>query len=175
MRIFIKIITLIVLVAGLLAGTIYLGFLKPPAFLEKSSLTKRLVKKETPVNTSPTKEAILQKTIEDLELDLAREQNTIARLEDSRQELQQELKQLKEETRLKQETLEHIQGTKLGYEKMAKYYSNMKKAKAAAILVELDDEAIIGILQYMDPDAASAILGEIEPQRAADLTKKMLH
>lgn len=57
---------------------------------------------------------------------------------------------------------------------MVKMYENMDDKQAAAIFSKLDDNGlIIDILIRMKKDKAAAILGQMDPAKAAELTKAM--
>lgn len=63
---------------------------------------------------------------------------------------------------------------KAAYKQMATYFTEMKAADAANIIVNLDDKDIIGILSEMDADVAAGILGKFPNAKATAITKKML-
>ncbi|WP_240375311.1 MotE family protein [Bacillus piscicola] len=56
---------------------------------------------------------------------------------------------------------------------MAKIYEAMSAGKAAAILSEMNIEQILLHMQEMSVDAQAAILGKMEPEKAAAIMKKL--
>lgn len=163
----------------LLAGAgVYLGLVKLPARFAKLPVIGALMPQteESTKSVTVSKE-LFDRTVGKLEkqLDDAKEEN--AALTQTNRQLQQELKIARQDQAGGQSNpTNSTSGTTAPvdkYKKLAEYYSNMKKAKAAAIMAELDDDTVIGILQKMGSDTAAGVLSEMPPQRAAVLTKKM--
>ncbi len=65
------------------------------------------------------------------------------------------------------------EGTKLSYEKLAKYYAEMKPDAAVRIMSNLSDEVNIGILQNLGDEQAAKILSAMDPGKAAGIIDKM--
>ena len=63
---------------------------------------------------------------------------------------------------------------KVSYFKLARLYSAMRPQDAASALSKLDDELVIQILSKMEERKAARILAAMGPDRAADLTVRML-
>lgn len=59
-------------------------------------------------------------------------------------------------------------------ERLAKIFSAMRPEDAAAILTELDDDAVQSILFHLGARQAASILGNFEPERAARLSRTVL-
>lgn len=59
-------------------------------------------------------------------------------------------------------------------ERLARIFSAMRADDAAAILAQLDDEAVQSILFHLGARQAGAILGNFEPERAARLSRTVL-
>lgn len=175
MKIALKVIG-VILVLILLAGAgIYLGLIKLPASFAKLPVVGALM----PQTEDDTKKVTVSKdlfdrTVGKLEKELAAAKKENADLSKTIRQLQQELKVAGQDKTESQ--ISPTSGTADSvdkYKKLAEYYANMKKAKAAAIMAELDDDTVIGILQKMGSDTAAGVLSEMPPKRAAVLTKKM--
>ncbi len=65
------------------------------------------------------------------------------------------------------------EGAKLSYEKLAKYYAEMKPEAAVKIMNNLSDEVIIGILQNLNDEQVAKILSAMDPNKAAGLVDQM--
>lgn len=65
------------------------------------------------------------------------------------------------------------EGAKLSYEKLAKYYAEMKPASAVKIMENLSDEVNIGILQNLEDEQVAQILSAMDSTKAANLVDKM--
>lgn len=60
------------------------------------------------------------------------------------------------------------------FKRLAKIYTGMEAKKAAEIMKNLDDNSIIVILSQMKADQAAEVIGALEPQKAAKITKLMM-
>ncbi|MGE5397842.1 MAG: MotE family protein [Chitinophagales bacterium] len=175
MRNVLKIIGAIIALAFITAGSIYLGFIKPPGFLRNIPFVgKYATKNQQPVKSEFSRETMLENRLKTTEKDLDYCQNRIAELENKNEQLQSELKTAREEVNSSKEEIDKNNARDIEYGKLSQYYSNMKATQAAAIMSQMDDETAIGILENMKPDAAGSVLGRMEPGRAAALTKQML-
>ncbi len=172
----IKIILLVVLllISGAFAA-MYFDVVKPPQFIKNIPIIGKVLtedqkdKKDKGVVEDPE-----LAEIERLKLELEDAEALIADLEEENSELKRQLNAVeKERDELKAVNEENSARTEQ-LKQLAHYYSNMKTKKAAAIMAELDDNTIIGILSNMKDETAAGIIGELEPQRAASLTQKML-
>ncbi|MGE5422098.1 MAG: MotE family protein [Ignavibacteriales bacterium] len=171
----IGIILFLLLIGG--AG-VYLGLIKLPASYAKLPVIGSLMP-QTEVeekNVTISKE-LYDKDISRLEKQLVEAKKTNAEITKANKQLEQELKVAKQDQTAGQSANDGTAGGATSsvdkYKKLAEYYGNMKKVKAAAIMAELDDDTVINILQKMGSDTAAGILTEMPPQRAAVLTKKM--
>ncbi|TLM91508.1 MAG: hypothetical protein FDZ75_06085 [Actinobacteria bacterium] len=70
-------------------------------------------------------------------------------------------------------TEQQKQVVKTDFPQLAKYYAEMKPAKAAEIMKLLSDEMNVGILQNMEDDQVAKILSAMDPAKAADLVEQM--
>lgn len=60
------------------------------------------------------------------------------------------------------------------YQKMAQIFSVMDAGQAAAVLIQLDDAEIEGILRVMQGRAVAPILEEMDPARVASISRQVL-
>ncbi len=60
------------------------------------------------------------------------------------------------------------------YKQVGGILNNMKPAEAARILAYLSDSQIEGLLRSMGPRPSAAMLGQLPPERAAALSKRLL-
>jgi flagellar motility protein MotE (MotC chaperone) len=94
------------------------------------------------------------------------------RLEEERLELQAAaVRDLLDEWTAQREALDAESAQRVA--EMAKVYSGMKPAAAAAVLVRLDDEVFEQVLAQLDKRQAGKILAQIDPARVARLTQRM--
>jgi flagellar motility protein MotE (MotC chaperone) len=182
MRRVVLILGAIILITLLTAGAVYTGFITPPKFISNIGLVKKL----TPDKGKAVKVTVNQDPnlarIALLEKDISEKTKAIDRLTAENQKLNQEVTTLQATNKALKATAstpavkpaESDAAMAAKYKQLAAYYSNMKKAKAAAILAQLDDEYVIGILQNMESETAADVVSEMDPQRAAVLTKEML-
>jgi len=111
------------------------------------------------------------------DLQLKTYQDRVKALELAQKALQQENDRLKKQATNNQSQQQAGQmGIDDQYKDLAKYFTPMKAKDAAKIMEQkqMDDDTIIGVLQYMEKDAAAKILALLDPSRAASITKKML-
>ena len=170
-------VILLLLTSGALAA-MYFDVVTPPQFVKKIPVLGKVLtddqkdkkdKKDKGVDESP-----YLAEIDRLKLELENAEAVIVNLEEENSELKQQLSVVeKERNELKAVNEENSTRTEQ-LQQLAEYYSNIRVKKAAAIMAELDDDTIIGILSNMGDETAAGIIGELEPQRAAVLTKKML-
>ncbi len=168
----------VALLVGAWCSLMYLGVLAPPAFMKRIPLAQRFFESGEP--------AVKQLTTQEQE-----RQRLLARIKlleeekaDLKRELQAkdaELRQAKSDLTKANEQLEGLKKAALTakgqedvFKELAGYYSSIKPKEAAAVFEQLEDETIIGILQYMDSEQVGKIIAALPPQRAAVITKKML-
>lgn len=60
------------------------------------------------------------------------------------------------------------------YQKLAQIFSVMDAGQAAAVLVQLEDSEIEGILRVMQGRAVAPILEEMDPERVASISRQVL-
>lgn len=60
------------------------------------------------------------------------------------------------------------------YKQVGSILNNMKPAEAARILAYLSDSQVEGLLRSMGPRPSAAMLGQLPPERAAALSKRLL-
>lgn len=87
-------------------------------------------------------------------------------LEKKELELNEREMKINQEKAKIEETLENIKN-------VAQYYELMAPNKAAAIMETLEDEVVIRIFKNMKKEAVSEILANMDPKRAAAITKKL--
>jgi flagellar motility protein MotE (MotC chaperone) len=127
----------------------------PPGSVEERRL--RLALQEEIARTRQQEEALRLKEIELKTLELEVDKK-LAALKTAQQELAQLLTQKNEAESKKIKELSQI-------------YEKMEPAKAAALLVALDEKLAIGILGGIKKKTAGKILNEIEKDKGATLTK----
>jgi flagellar motility protein MotE (MotC chaperone) len=166
----------IILIAALLVGLSYLGFIKPPKLVQSLPVVGKLVAKKTQpaAKTDAALGNPLQNRIKFLEEEVEKQQAEITKLQSNNQELEKKSTASQTDAKAKQAQIDQLQKQQADYKQLAKYYAGMKKSQAAAIMANLDDATVIGILQNMDSETAAAIMGELDPQRAAMITQQML-
>lgn len=189
MKKFLIYLLIFLLISGIAAGVagLLLGIIPAPGFLKKNKtvgkyfpskpkvdISEYTRKKEPTVDPQAQLIKTLHSRIAQQEKRIARDQDEMDKLTGERDRLKNELTQIKEALNAKNQEVDQANGQKMGYAKMAQYYNSMDKNKAAKIMAELDDETVIGILQNLPADTASSILGVMEPQRAAVITRKMI-
>lgn len=165
---------LVITIALLLIASIaamYFGVINPPQIIKDIPYLGKLLtsgEKETEDIDPELME------IEQLKLELEDTNTTIERLENEKAELEQQLiatEKERDELRASKEESDTKNGQ---LQQLAEYYSKMKVKQAAAIMAELDDDTVVGILTNMGTETAASIIGGLDPQRAAVLTKKIL-
>jgi len=70
--------------------------------------------------------------------------------------------------------LEDLAVAQESYQKMAQIFSVMDAGQAAAVLIQLDDAEIEGILRVMQGRAVAPILEEMDPARVASISRQVL-
>ena len=97
------------------------------------------------------------------------------RLQLAEEEIEKKLKQLQVyETKLKQLIDRYSERERERIQSLVKLYSTMKPKDAARIFNTLDTDIIVSLLQEMKPAAASAILAQIDPQKAKAVTDELV-
>jgi len=83
-----------------------------------------------------------------------------------------ELRKLKEETDATRKAMEKGRQDRLLA--VAKMYEVMPAEDAARRIERLDDESALQLLQSLKPKVAGKILAQVEPEKAANLSKKLI-
>lgn len=103
-----------------------------------------------------------QKELQNAEASLSDKQKQIEALQSQLQQQQNDFNNLKLQVNSKKTDLKTL----------ATYYENMDPQDAANILNQItDNNILIGILSNMSKDNASQILEQLDPKKAADITK----
>lgn len=185
LKILISIILFMLLAAGVLYLLFFLDILKPPAFLTDIPVMGKIIKADDKAAVKPDKATLLQVEINTLKENTEKKNEEIKTLQEENKKLEQQLQaitdsenKLKEEIVYLNEQIIEIKTQKesqaAAYKDMALYYTEMKAKNAADIISRLEMEHIIGILGYMDADIVAAILQNMDKEKAAEVTKKML-
>lgn len=171
MRRVLGILAVVLALLLLVFAAMFFGLINPPGLLKDVPYINKLVtwddKGEKVFAPGLTENDQLRN-----ELDHA--QTTIARLENENAELQQRLSVIEKEHNNIKALNEELSAKTGQMQQLAEYYSSMKAKQAAAIMAELDDETVIGILSNMGSETAAAIISQLDPVQAAVLTNKML-
>lgn len=114
------------------------------------------------------------------EEDLRREARRLAdewvRLETERRALERQMEALKqEEARIERRlaALEEAERRAEGLERLRELYAAMRPEEAAVAAAELDDGLLVELLQGMDAARAARLLGQMDPERVARITRLM--
>lgn len=153
-------------------------FISDLPFIKQEDATTETTPELTELQKSTQENDGLQKTIKEQQVEIEALNEDLDKL---KQENQSALKKQKEY----EKTIEDLQkqiielkggqsGQNAAYKQIAVYFTEMKSADAANIMVKLDDNDIIGILTEMSDDVAAGILGKMPVDRATAITKKML-
>lgn len=182
----VPIILLIVLLGLIIGGGIYLdelGVVNLKPVLSKVPLLKKRYAsyKEFPqVSFELLKGEELRKLQESIELnmeELGKKEEGLLSKEKELSNLEKELKGKDEELRQKdialQERIDAFNDREANLDRMATLYQSMSPAKAAAILQNLDDQIVIDIFRRMKGEIVSAVLMQMDPQKAATVSRKM--
>lgn len=106
--------------------------------------------------------SIKQKELQSVQSALSDKEKRIEQLQSQLQKQQDEINSLKVQSNAKKTDLKTL----------ATYYENMDPQNAANILNQItDNNILIGILGNMNKDNASKILEQLDPKKAADITK----
>ena len=132
----------------------------------------------SPSNFTQSEILILQELAERREeLDLRSKEidKKAIQLKVTEKEIDKRLKQMKEyEQKLKVLIDEYNVKEKERIASLVKVYSSMKPKEAARIFETLDLEVTVSLLKEMKPSTSSAILAQISPTKAKDITDKII-
>jgi len=84
---------------------------------------------------------------------------------------QDEIKNLREQISQLEKQIQTLTDKEKNAAKTVEYYGQMKPKEIAPIFENLDDEKVVEILLGLEADHAAKILAELDPMRAAKLTK----
>lgn len=91
------------------------------------------------------------------------------------QEIDKRLKQMQEyEQKLKNLIQEYNEKERQKIASLVKVYASMKPKEAARIFETLDLDVTVALMKEMKPSASSAILAQISPAKAKDITDKII-
>lgn len=89
----------------------------------------------------------------------------------------EELSLLEEELQRKKQALENraeiYENQEAKWQKLVAYYNGMKPDAAAAILSEMDDQIVIEILRRMEKSQVAIVMMKMDPKRASEISRKM--
>ncbi len=95
-------------------------------------------------------------------------------LEAAEQRIDQKVAELKElKTTIDKLLKDYDKQEKKEMEKLVKIYENMKPKDAARIFNQLDMPVLLGVVGNMREQAAAAIMAEMDPKRAEDVTQEL--
>ena len=166
-----KILAVIVALLLLALGSMFFGLVKPPEVLKDIPYFNKFFAASDKSETATTPQLTES---DQLRIELEDTKTAITFLENENAELRQRLTEVEKERNSLRALNDEQKARTDQLKKLAEYYSSMKVKQAAAIMAELDDEIIIGILTNMGSETAAEIIGELDPVEAAVLTKKML-
>lgn len=182
----VPIILLIVLLGLIVGGGIYLdklGVINLRPVLSRIPVIKNryVAVKEFPhVSFELLKGEELRKLQESIEMkmeELEKKEEGLVGKEKELSNFEKELKGKDEELRQKdialQERIDAFNNREANLNRMATLYQNMSPVKSAAILQNLDDQIVIDIFRRMEEGIVSAILMQMDPQKAAVVSRKM--
>lgn len=119
----------------------------------------------------------LQESI-DLKLnELGQKEEKLAIREENAKKREEELALVEEELQRKKEALEKretiYEDQEAKWQKLVTYYEDMKPDAAAAILSEMDDQIVVEILRRMKKAQVSITMMKMNPKRASEISRKM--
>ncbi len=177
--IIIAIILLIALAAGII---LYFNFydinkLNPSlkAILSKVPiLNKKIIQQDASAdaNKEEEKQQILQEK-EKIKEEWAAIEKQKLELQNKEAELKQKEAELEAKEQEIQVNKEKLETQIANVKNLAQYYELMDASSAAKILQNVEDEFLIQLFQNMKKDAVAEILSNLDPKKAASVTKKM--
>ncbi|MFH1564020.1 MAG: hypothetical protein ABIF11_11495 [Nitrospirota bacterium] len=122
----------------------------------------------------------LRKLKQSVELKLAALEDTDKKLTAKDKKIEKrdkELLLLEEELERKKQALEKretiFEDQEAKWQKLVQYYENMKPDAAAAILSQMDDQIVIEIFNRMKKSQVAITLMKMDPKRASEISRKM--
>lgn len=169
----------------------YLNFFSTPTFLNSIPfLGSHLVQSMDKVSVVQYEQVLKQKEryardnkrlesiLEEKRAEMEKVQAQMADVKKDLKVTEQDDDQLKEEiARLNKEILDlkvKEESKSAAYKDMAEYFAGMKAKNAADIMSRLSDEDIIGIFSAMETDLVAELMENMDRDKAAKISKKML-
>jgi flagellar protein FlbB len=186
LKIFLIILSIIILLAGVGFSLLYFKVINPPNFVTYIPVVGNLLGEEA---ERPPKEVV---ELNKVKTENAGLKSTITAKQEEMKELQNQVSDLKKELKASEEDADKIKtevvrlneeilnlttsknDKQAAYKDMAGYFTEMKSKDAADILSRLKDEDIIGILNEMPKDQVAEMLQKMNRDKATTITKKML-
>ncbi len=178
---------LLCILIGLLIGSVYLLDIlgiydKETVLYPKLAKTLGIGKFFAPpkITYEEVKKEELRKLKESIELKLAEledKKKKLAIKEENLKKGDKELFLLEEELQRKKQALEKretiYEDQEAKWQKLVAYYEDMKPDAAAAILSQMDDQIVIEIFRRMKKTQVSITMMKMDPKRASEISRKM--
>lgn len=178
-KIIFVLLLLIVLGLGVFTALYFSGLLGVKEFADNNFrgipvVGKYFEKTEDDGEHLPTIEELKQKEgqLKELEAEL-KEERTIFEAEKADWELEESRINSGEADDTYSQTAETTTSYEQNYKLLAKLYAEMKPKEAQKVIAKLDDNLIVQIFNFMKPEAVAPILGVMDPEQAARITKIM--
>jgi len=174
---------LLCILIGLLIGSVYLldvlGIFDKEKVLAKIPGIRRFFVPPK-ITYEEIKKEELRKLKEVIELklnELEEKKKKLAIKEKKLKKRDKELSLLEEELQRKKQALEKreaiYENQEAKWQKLVAYYNDMKPDAAAAILSEMDDQIVIEILRRMKKSQVAIVMMKMDPKRAGEISRKM--
>lgn len=141
------ILAIFITIFGIAAGTL----------IGQQSIPREQKKESTGTSIEEDRLKILEQDIAKKTEELRKLREEIATKLKEQEELKQQLERAREEN----------------FQKLAKIYEAMPPEEAASRLEKLDDETAAGLILAIKPRQAGKILGNVNPEKAAAISKKI--
>ncbi|NLC08044.1 MAG: hypothetical protein GX755_08805 [Syntrophomonadaceae bacterium] len=170
------VLSLLIVVAGLLAGAQLAGWIDLRQLAVQIPGVERFTS-SSGIDSTPVVSGVSLMEKENLELKRKiQEQEDLLQgiigekqaLEQNKLALEQKIQDLEKKVALL--SSEQSAEKNVDYQQLADYYAEMKPAAVVAIMDNLDDETVLGILKEMEFDQVAKILTAMQPERAARLS-----
>lgn len=177
---------LLCILIGLLIGSVYL--LDALGIMRKGKIFSNLSKvpgvgalfAPPKITYEDVKKEELRKLQESIDLklnELEQKEEKLAIREENAKKREEELALVEEELQRKKEALEKretiYEDQEAKWQKLVTYYEDMKPDAAAAILSEMDDQIVVEILRRMKKSQVSITMMKMNPKRASEISRKM--
>lgn len=134
------------------------SFIKTDEQIKSEELEAKL---EATIATQKEEIEQLTQSIDNLEATIEQLERENIKLEKQNQSEEKKLEEIEEQSNVKEDTLK----------KLSASFKKMNKKQAALIFQDLDSETAIALLNKLSNDVRGGILEEMEPKKAAELTK----